>query len=472
MNAVSKFDFTAPAKPTEEVDKAIRALRSRAGSTAFTGQIVAQVRTFADPYASPFEHYFVTTDEDPGEVFEFGRPLKDCRFFPNKAIKKNVKLLDQFLAFARGEDTSEWRFWNIGLPNRKAAVGQLKEELKRFNDKINVHLSDLRKKNLIKVYIIGIHVRYDFISGMFDLHAHMICKVAEKDYDFVRSKLYKKFSKTDLEIDAIKNIAACATYILWGIIDHRELVDWPPAAFQEAWDLTVSKARLLRTGGDFAAWRRAEREQRASDPEAKAAKARKARHRAETAYQPDHADVGDRVLAAFRMTLADRPRQGLLLRRGRPRNARMDPAAPKAMPVAGQCNVSPGWLPRDTTCPSTPVGTTQESVVGNKAAVPAPAPASAPAPPASEAMPASGAGPALASIPALRPRRPQWWWWRAWPHGGERWPLRLPAPIRRRLLGCQGGGAPSGEPCNSSTSEPAFTAPGGQGPRLAPRRPP
>lgn len=85
MNAVTGYLSPAPTPHPDTVAEAARTFRSRAGSTAFTGRIVAQVGAFADPYASPFEQYFVTTDEEPGEVFDFGRPLRDCRFFPNKA---------------------------------------------------------------------------------------------------------------------------------------------------------------------------------------------------------------------------------------------------------------------------------------------------------------------------------------------------------------------------------------------------
>lgn len=401
------------------VTPALRRLRSPAGRAAIARELATIVGRFADPYASQGERYVVTVDEFAGEVFELGRPYRSTRFFPRHALKRNLDAYRGFMAFAQGQDTTDWRFWNVGIPNHKASVYSLTTELERFNKVLNQELSHLRKTKAMEVLLIGIHLRYDHSTDAFDLHAHIICRVPKGKRDLASSHLFRKFSKTETKDQQIHNLEAAVTYLLWGILDPEAMLDWPEAAVQAAWEVTTAKARLMRTGGSFALWRRAQRAA-TTDLAARDARRRKAQNRAETGYAPATLFSGDKVLGRMRMTLSGSLRDGVLLERACPvAQAEAVPQSADASPL------------RDTGYPSATVATTQESLVGT--AVPA-----SPSTP-SEAMLASGVGPAPSSVPGIRPRRPQSWWWRAWPYGGERWPLRPPAPIHRRLSGCQAG---------------------------------
>ncbi|NEU11111.1 hypothetical protein G3T14_03070 [Methylobacterium sp. BTF04] len=426
MNATAPFQAIQPTSLPHGLDTTKPPRRSRAGGTAFTDEIIRKVTMFDTPYTSDDEYDFITNDEEPGEIFKFGRPLRESRFFPKKSIKKNLKVLNDFIDFSKEKNTSDWRFWGIAIPNNKSPVSDLKEEMKRFNKEINQHISDLRKRKLIEILMIGIHLRYDFSTNMFDLHAHMICRVTEEDYDFVRNKLFNEFSKTDISDDYIRNVAACATYILWGIIDHRDLVTWPADAFQEAWKLTTSKVRLMRTGGAFAKWRREERENRAQDTEAKVERARRAKNRTDTAYAAQKPPEVQ-VVAQLRIRLQRRSRRGVLVRRRHLPARKSGVVQPVLLPEGHPADASRKIPLRDTTYPSTTVVVTQESPGGGMEAA--------------LSVPASVNTSSCVTVPIARRRLPQQWWWKAWSYQGASpsaiWGSRgLPGPIRRRLAGC------------------------------------
>lgn len=388
-----------PPAPTAPV---VRRLRTPAGRASVARALATVVGRFADPYAGQAERYAV--DAETGEVFELGRPYRSTRFFPRHALKRNVEGYRDFMAFAQGQDTTGWRFWNIGVPDHKAPVDELASELRRFNKAINQELSELRKSKSIEVLLIGIHLRYDHNTDAFDLHAHIICRVPEGKEDHASSRLFHKFSKIEAESTPIQSMERAVTYLLWGILDQEAMLEWPPAAVQAVWKVTTSKAKLMRAGGAFALWRRQQRDARA-DPAAQVERRRKAQNRGETAYVPETVPTGDRVLGRRPMTLGGEPRDAVLLERA--------PPAPRADPPREPAQASPS---RSSPYSSATVATSQES--------------SEPAPPP----------PTNTSRP--RPRRPQAWWWRAWPYGcppssTAATSLRgLPGPLRRRLAAC------------------------------------
>ena len=204
-------------------------------------------------------------------------------------------MLRSFERFAEGQDRSEWRFWDFRIPDHKAEPGRLQEELRRFNARINNEFSVLRKLGAMEVFLFTIHLRYDWNTALFDLHAHLICRVPDARLDEVDGRFFRRFSAAYTPYRPVQNPAAATTYSLWGVLDHAEFVTWPAEAFEAAWDLSQSKARLVRTGGSFAAHRRAEKEQQA-DPAATAERARRRRNRAQTAYDGPRKALGQRVL--------------------------------------------------------------------------------------------------------------------------------------------------------------------------------
>lgn len=391
-----------PGTPLVPAERAARRLRSREGRAAVTREVAAIVETFDTPYASQVERYFVTLDDEAGEVIEFGRPYRGSHCFPTHALRKNIQVYRDFMAFAATQDTRAWRFWNVGIPNTKAPVHILGEELKRFNKVLNQELSELRKRKWIEVLLLCIHLRYDPPTGMFDLHAHLICHVPKETHDLASSRLFRKFSKIEAKDQSIQNLEAAVTYMLWGIIDPEKLVTWPQPAIKAVWEVTTAKARLMRTGGGFAKWRREAREER-KDPAAQEARRRKAENRAATAYERARLPSGDRVIARLNLTLQGEEREGVLIERACP------PKKPSPGPEEAYADapvpVEPAPLV-GTWYPPATVATTQDR-------------------PRVEGRPTSN-------------RRPQAWWWRAWGYGrgGSSSMPPDPAPIRRRLMAC------------------------------------
>ncbi len=399
--------FEPPSIPAE---KAAQRRRSREGRAAVSREIAAIVQTFDTPYASGVERYFVTLDDEAGEIIDLGRPYRGSHVFPTHALRKNVQVYRDFMAFAATQDTRDWRFWNVGLPNTKAAVGALGEELKRFNKVLNQELSELRKRKWVEVLLLCIHLRFDWPTGMFDLHAHLICHVPKETHDLASSRLFRKFSKIEAKDQSIRNLEAAVTYMLWGIIDPEKLVTWPQSAVEAVWKITTAKARLTRTGGRFAKWRREAREER-KDPAAQEARRRKAENRAATAYERARLPSGDRVVARLSLTLNGQARDGVLIERARP--SAMPSPRPTASPAEAPVPVEP--VPSEgTRYPPATVTTTQERADQGVEDRP------------------------LAKGRPTPTRHPQAWWWRAWGYevGGSPSMSGDPAPIRRRLAAC------------------------------------
>ena len=405
-----RLEAVASDPPSLPVGRAARRLRSREGRAAVTREIAAIVQTFDTPYASGVERYFITLDDGAGEVIDLGRPYRGSHIFPTHALRKNIQVYRDFMAFAATQDTRTWRFWNVGLPNTTAPVHLLSEELKRFNKALNQELSELRKRKWVEVLLLCIHLRYDPQTGMFDLHAHLICHVPKETHDLASSRFFHKFSKIEAKDQLIRNLEAAVTYMLWGIIDPEKLLTWPHTAVKAVWDVTTAKARLTRTGGRFAKWRRDAREER-RDPAAQEARRRKAENRAATAYEGARLPSGDRVVARLNLTLNGEAREGVLIERGAP--SAMPSPPPETTFGEAPVSVEPAPL-MGTTYPSATVATTQE-------------------PPEQRVE-----GRRLVEGRVTPTRRPQAWWWRTWGYGMGGTPSmpRDPAPIRRRLAAC------------------------------------
>ncbi|MCY1705267.1 hypothetical protein [Pannonibacter sp. SL95] len=249
-----------------------------------------------NPYQSENDRYLVLLEDAPGEVIEMGRPLKGTRFFKSEALKRDVQTVRDIEVFAREAGASDWLFWNVGLTGAKASVDGLCEAMTDFNRRINIDFSELRKKHGFELILIAIHPRYDAVSGQFDLHAHFICRIPPEQREAARRRLMSKFSKVDLPDDMVRNPAACSTYMLWGIYDPKELLTWPDRPLMAAWELAQSRARLVRTGGGFALWKRS-RHDPAQEASAREERARRRANREATKDPRKGQLSGDRFLA-------------------------------------------------------------------------------------------------------------------------------------------------------------------------------
>lgn len=211
------------------------------------------------PFRSEAERYLVTAPEDGArpELLEIGRASKGGRFFRNNFIGRDMELIGQFGEFVTEEGLRDCYFWNVSLTGCKARVSDLVADVERFNADINQHFSELRKKHHFELLAMALHFRYDENQHAIDLHAHFVCRLPPTDLTAAQVYLRRKFSLSHLETDPIKNAQAVLNYMLVGIFDNFEMVDWPDNALAAVWEMTQHKRyRYVRIGGGFARWRK------------------------------------------------------------------------------------------------------------------------------------------------------------------------------------------------------------------------
>lgn len=253
-----------------------------------------------DAFASQNERYLVLLQDSPGEIIDLGKPLRGTRIFGTQAARKNIPIVADFVAFARADGLKDCMFWCIGLPSCKATPDGLTTALKAFNATINVEFSELRKRHSFEVLLIAIHPRFDHQTGLFDLHAHLVCRVPPDHREAVHCRLMTKFSRIDLRTTPIRNAAAVSTYMLWGIWRNKDMLTWPDHALQAAWELTQHRFRFVRAGGMFAKWR-SSRAASATQPMSRLDKATMQRNRRDTAYSKQPVNTGDKLLSKVKV---------------------------------------------------------------------------------------------------------------------------------------------------------------------------
>jgi hypothetical protein len=114
----------------------------------------------------------------------------------------------------------------------------------------------LRKHCDFELLVLGIHIEFDEIAELFDLHAHFVCKIpqGEKRED-ARRRLMSAFSRPHTPDAVIRSPQAVVRY-LSRTFRLRDVATWPISALKAAWKLVDQKFHYTRTGGAFAEWRR------------------------------------------------------------------------------------------------------------------------------------------------------------------------------------------------------------------------
>lgn len=211
------------------------------------------------PFRSEAERYLITVPPDGSkpELLEIGRASKGGRIFRNNFVGRDIELVSQFGEFAKKDGLRDCYFWNVSLTGCKARVSDLVADVERFNADINQHFSELRKHHHFDLLALVLHFRYDENQNAIDLHAHFICRVPPADLTAAQTYLRRKFSLPYVEKDPIENAEAVLNYMLCGIFDNYEMVDWPDDALAAVWEMTQYKRyRYVRVGGSFARWRK------------------------------------------------------------------------------------------------------------------------------------------------------------------------------------------------------------------------
>lgn len=211
------------------------------------------------PFRSEAERYLVTipADDATPEILEIGRSWKGGRIFRNNIVGRDTELIKQFGQFAEADKLGDCYFWNLSLTGCKAAMATLVADVERFNSDINQHFTELRKKHRFELLVLALHFRYDEHQNAIDLHAHFVCRVPSNELAAAQLYLRTKFSLPHLDVEPIENAEAVLNYMLSGIFDNFEMIDWPDEALAAVWEMTQCKRyRYVRTGGSFARWRK------------------------------------------------------------------------------------------------------------------------------------------------------------------------------------------------------------------------
>lgn len=267
------------------------------------------------PYADDRTHYLVLHGERDGEVVEWGPPLRAHRMFPTKSRSRAHRLAADFATFAATADQSNWRVWTIHYPSRKTEIGGLVADLQRFNGRINTVFGQLRKHCEFELLIIGIHIDWDHSTGLFDIHAHFVCKIPGVELrEDARRRLMRGFSRAHTPDDKLRTPHGFAIYA-FRTFKLSRVVRWRGEAIVAAWDLINHSPRYIRTGGAFAEWRK---QQRALvDVHQQQAAHKKRENRKATRYQGAAWEHRDRPLVRKTWKIGDENIPGTLFRSAR-----------------------------------------------------------------------------------------------------------------------------------------------------------
>jgi regulator of replication initiation timing len=262
-----------------------------------------------------------------GEVFVFGPRLRSHRMFSMKRRAEIERTAQDFAAFAAGADQTDWRVWTVHYPSRKTQLDALVEDLQSFNSLINNVFSELRKREdcNFEMLFLGIHIEFDHSTGLFDIHAHFVCKMPADNREEVRRRLMMAFSRTDLSDEPLRSAQGFARYAE-KTLKLDDVVTWPIEALKGVWPLVDHKFQYVRTGGDFAAWR-AKNKNDAPTAELEE-KRRKKKNRRETKYEGHAWDYRDQPQVRKKWRLGGELLDGTLYLSAPTATSRAAPSAP------------------------------------------------------------------------------------------------------------------------------------------------
>lgn len=301
-----------------------------------------------DPFLTDRHRYLVMLQDAPGEIIDLGRPLRGSRLFKPKTLARDIETVRGFGDYAAEAGHTDLLFWGVGLTGSKAEIGSLVERNAEFNRRINIQFSELRKSHGFELLLLAVHPRYDAHSGRFDLHAHFICRVPRDQREAARRRLLTAFSKADLPDTPVKNPAACATYMVWGICPPEITATLPDEALADLWALSRTRARLVRSGGGFAKWKRSATAE-ADEAARRAHRAQVRENRSATADPRPRPAWTDRLLAKVMVRVDGKRRAALLFEEAAdPGMASVYGGEPEPTPTPQEVDPSPEGYPSAT----------------------------------------------------------------------------------------------------------------------------
>jgi hypothetical protein len=208
------------------------------------------------PYTDDHPQYLKLHGERDGEVRYWGLPLRAHRMFPTKSRSRAHRLATDFAAFAATADQSDWRVWTIHYPSRKTEISNLVVDLEHFNKRINSVFGQLRKHCQFELLLLGIHIDWNHSTGLFDIHAHFVCKIPGVELrEKARRRLMSAFSRADTSDEKLRTAYGFAIYA-FRTFKLSRVARWHRKALLAGWDLINHDQRYARTGKLFATWRR------------------------------------------------------------------------------------------------------------------------------------------------------------------------------------------------------------------------
>lgn len=152
-------------------------------------------------------------------------------------------------AFRQDRDLRNLRMVGLRPIQGKAPPGTLAQALKSLALDYDRHVGRLVTAGIIAPILSVIHIRYDVVQGLWDIHIHALWEVANDKIETVRAKLSMKFFDIWIDDVSVKNPGRAANYFCSWTIDHRQMMTWPEEAIVELWK--VPRTRLIRPAGTF-----------------------------------------------------------------------------------------------------------------------------------------------------------------------------------------------------------------------------
>lgn len=175
-------------------------------------------------------------------------PLREHWAFASIAKSKAADFTTKFMAFRQVTDTGRFQGFVLRPELRKGGPGELLETINRVSSDYSNVMTAAVKDGLAWPIATFIHIRYDLVLQMWDVHLHVVADVPEDPEERFFSRLCRRFS-TPKTIQ-LKDVGAWVNYCSTWAIDHRDIVNWPDDALLELWNLRG--VHLLRKGGAFA----------------------------------------------------------------------------------------------------------------------------------------------------------------------------------------------------------------------------
>ena len=242
----SVIDPTRETEPPSSADSSLERMKrpplSPEERRAADAHTIAVLERHGIPFRPSMETALMVLDG--GDMIHLDQTLQRWSFAKvGRARAAAAAIMLDAFAQAKGENLRRnLRMFTFRPPLKKAAPGDLAEELANFSRRYDRVIGRLVGKGLIRPVLSVVQIRYAVDLDCWDLHAHCMWDIDSKDVDKVFMEIGRKFSDPWKERKNIEKPGALANYIFCGAVDYREIVNWPDKAVKQ-------RAKLSRFRG-------------------------------------------------------------------------------------------------------------------------------------------------------------------------------------------------------------------------------